>query len=334
MLRNCELLSIRNGLTPPTHGVGSRIGLLLASSNGDQCPGFEFGTPLRRSEPTIILTCRDHRFGCGMSGIDALPLEWAVRHFGQRARVRVGEGLQRRLSRCVGERRSRRDDVSKDLVRGRCDCGIGRGGGREPSRQQVRPIVLRRDRVDGVVDGAFDHPHAHLGRGRGSARGRRKGVERVDRGQVPGIDGIGAAAPGLIDVDAAAPTTATRLTSAATPKRCFMTLPSRSRLSADLPGPARSCQTSHWWDPLPAGHACGNELAPPDWVRGPLLHRRRPCAPDRARAPPRRLKPDRPDPTTRRRAGCQAPSSRWSPAATTPRSRTGLPRYSAPSARS
>src|SRR6187431_1947595 len=44
MLRNCELLSIRNGLTPPTHGVGSRIGLLLASSNGDQCPGFGFGS--------------------------------------------------------------------------------------------------------------------------------------------------------------------------------------------------------------------------------------------------------------------------------------------------
>src|SRR5262245_21652461 len=43
-LRNCDPLSMRNGFTPPTHGLGSRIGLLLASSNGDQCPGLEFGT--------------------------------------------------------------------------------------------------------------------------------------------------------------------------------------------------------------------------------------------------------------------------------------------------
>src|SRR5262249_25564626 len=43
-LRNCDRLWRRNGLTPPTHGVGSRIGLPLASRKGDQCPGLAFGT--------------------------------------------------------------------------------------------------------------------------------------------------------------------------------------------------------------------------------------------------------------------------------------------------
>src|SRR6478735_11855102 len=41
--RNCEELWIRNGLTSPAHGVGSRTGTPPTRS-GCQCPGAEFGT--------------------------------------------------------------------------------------------------------------------------------------------------------------------------------------------------------------------------------------------------------------------------------------------------
>src|SRR5215208_7552537 len=43
-VRNCEELVIRNGRTPPTHGVGSRTGVPLGLKSGCQCPGAEFGT--------------------------------------------------------------------------------------------------------------------------------------------------------------------------------------------------------------------------------------------------------------------------------------------------
>jgi hypothetical protein len=44
-VRNCEELDMRKGFTPPTHGVGSRIGCPVAGlTSGCQCPGAEFGT--------------------------------------------------------------------------------------------------------------------------------------------------------------------------------------------------------------------------------------------------------------------------------------------------
>src|SRR5215207_5461593 len=44
-VRNCDELSMRNGLTPPTHGVGSRMGSpVVGSVSGHQCPGAVFGT--------------------------------------------------------------------------------------------------------------------------------------------------------------------------------------------------------------------------------------------------------------------------------------------------
>src|SRR6476659_3804997 len=42
--RNCEELCRKNGFTPPTHGVGSRIGWPPSERSGDQCPGAVFGS--------------------------------------------------------------------------------------------------------------------------------------------------------------------------------------------------------------------------------------------------------------------------------------------------
>src|SRR5215211_6262403 len=44
-VRNCDELCMRKGFTPPTQGVGSRIGWPVAGlMSGCQCPGAEFGT--------------------------------------------------------------------------------------------------------------------------------------------------------------------------------------------------------------------------------------------------------------------------------------------------
>jgi hypothetical protein len=43
-VRNCEELCIRNGRTPPTHGVGSSICVPSGFNSGCQCPGSELGT--------------------------------------------------------------------------------------------------------------------------------------------------------------------------------------------------------------------------------------------------------------------------------------------------
>src|SRR5215218_5888759 len=42
-VRNCDELCIRNGSTPPTHGVGSCT-VVPFGATGSQCPGFESGT--------------------------------------------------------------------------------------------------------------------------------------------------------------------------------------------------------------------------------------------------------------------------------------------------
>src|SRR5215216_3796189 len=44
MVRNCDGLCIRNGRTPPTHAVGSSIGVPSGFRSGHQCPGAVFGT--------------------------------------------------------------------------------------------------------------------------------------------------------------------------------------------------------------------------------------------------------------------------------------------------
>jgi hypothetical protein len=44
-VRNCDELCMRKGFTPPTQGVGSRMGCPVAGlMRGCQCPGAEFGT--------------------------------------------------------------------------------------------------------------------------------------------------------------------------------------------------------------------------------------------------------------------------------------------------
>src|SRR5207248_7547069 len=42
-VRNCDELSIRNGRTPPTQGVGSSICVSSGFSSGCQCPALSFG---------------------------------------------------------------------------------------------------------------------------------------------------------------------------------------------------------------------------------------------------------------------------------------------------
>src|SRR6478752_5292849 len=44
-LRNCDELVMKNGRTPPTHGVGSRIGApVVGLISGAQCPTAVLGT--------------------------------------------------------------------------------------------------------------------------------------------------------------------------------------------------------------------------------------------------------------------------------------------------
>ena len=82
------------------------------------------------------------------------------------------------------------DDVLQNQVRGRRD---GRFIGRcvaEPSVQKVRPVMLRRDRVDRVVDGPLNHPHVDLRCRWCSARRAwkprpRNAGDRADRNEVP-----------------------------------------------------------------------------------------------------------------------------------------------------
>src|SRR6266542_3190149 len=49
-VRNCEELCIANGRPPPTHGVGSRIGVPSGFISGCQCPD---GTPLLPPTPWV-----------------------------------------------------------------------------------------------------------------------------------------------------------------------------------------------------------------------------------------------------------------------------------------
>ena len=100
---------------------------------------------------------------------------------------------RREQGRPVGERDAlghRFHDVLQNQVSGRCD---GRFIGRcisEPPLQEVRPKVLRRDRVDRVVDGPLDHSHVDLRcRGCPASGPRKPGSwnpdDRTDRNDVP-----------------------------------------------------------------------------------------------------------------------------------------------------
>ena len=69
--RNCEELWMRNGLTLPAHGVGSRVG---APPRSERLPVSGSGVrhPRRRPEPPVALSRVEHGLGCRVSDRDAL----------------------------------------------------------------------------------------------------------------------------------------------------------------------------------------------------------------------------------------------------------------------
>ena len=179
-VRNCEELCMRNGFTPPTHGVGSRIGCRRRLMSGCQCPASEFGTHCdgpnrpspsrarrssrrppraRRRSPAVLN---------GPSGIapsEAAYVEW--RACSESRLSGPGMGLSGHG----------RDDVVRARRRPRLRQ-------RRPSRrfapeaplEQVRPVLLRLDRVDRVVHGALHHAHVDpKGRWGTAVRSRNRG---------------------------------------------------------------------------------------------------------------------------------------------------------------
>ena len=177
-------------MTSPTHGVGSsdrravrrhRIPVAWVRVRHEQ----------ERREPSIVLPRVDHRLRRRGAGSDPLILERRVGHRVLRSVVLRRE--RREQGRPVGERDGLRDgldDVLQNQVRGRCD---GRFIGRlvsEPSVQKVRPVMLRRDRVDRVIDSPLNHPHVDLRCRWCSARCAWKprpgnAGDRADRNEVP-----------------------------------------------------------------------------------------------------------------------------------------------------
>ena len=69
---------MRKGLTPPTHGVGSRIGPVAADQRLPMS-GRGVRHPLRRPEPPVALTGSDHRRRRRVPGGDSLGLATASR---------------------------------------------------------------------------------------------------------------------------------------------------------------------------------------------------------------------------------------------------------------
>ena len=154
-------------------------------ATGSQYPGFAFGT--HWDGPNLPSSCLASIMACAA----AVPGDSHILE--RRVGYRVLRGLVlRRERREHGFPRGERDalgngldDVLQNQVRG---CRDGRFIGcsvAEPSLQKVRPVVLRRDRVDRVVHGPLDHSHVDLSGRRCSACRPGKRGERADRNEVP-----------------------------------------------------------------------------------------------------------------------------------------------------
>ena len=108
-------------------------------------------------------------------------------------------------SRATGERRSLgcgRDELGEHVVRRRCDGSVDRRLRAGAPLEQIRPMLLRPDRVDRVVHGALHHAHVDLERGWRTAVRRRERAERARRDLVPvghltGVGPVGGAAETL-----------------------------------------------------------------------------------------------------------------------------------------
>ena len=148
-LRNCDELWMKNGFTPPTHGVGSRIGSPVGGLiSGCQCPTPVSGThwdgpnrpsPALESSMALAAACP-----IGMPCLLKALLPIAASD----AAYCVARAAQE--SRATGERRSfgcGRDEVGQDVVRSRCDGSVDRRlRSRTPLEQYTRcffgPIAL------------------------------------------------------------------------------------------------------------------------------------------------------------------------------------------------
>ena len=154
---------MRNGSTPPTHGVGSRIGCPVAGSMSG-CPVSR----ARRSAPTE--TARTgHRPASPRSSPRAAAAPRRSPALGRRVRYR-GErvGVLRRRATPAGSPWSDAGcsgTVETMFVRIRyaavATAASFEACAGEAPVQQVRPVVLRLDRVDRVVDRPLDHRHVH-----------------------------------------------------------------------------------------------------------------------------------------------------------------------------
>ena len=157
-------LSIRNGRTSPTHGVGSSICVPSGFSSGCQCPGSEFGTHgdgPKRPSPAVRRSSRRRRRSPRRSR--ALAAGCPV---SPQATSRTPSPAPSKSARPVRERtarRHRRDDVGEDAVRRGRGRGVLRGLRGESGSEEIRAMRAF-DGVDGVVDGALAHRHVDLDR--------------------------------------------------------------------------------------------------------------------------------------------------------------------------
>src|SRR6476646_11597722 len=69
-VRNCDELSMRNGFTPPTHGVGSRMSP-AAFESGHQCPTAVLGT--HWDGPNRPSSARASSMACAAAWPTAMP---------------------------------------------------------------------------------------------------------------------------------------------------------------------------------------------------------------------------------------------------------------------
>ena len=193
-LRNCEELSMRNGVTPPAHGVGSRIGAPAALRSGCQWPtvasGSHWESPNRPS-PTLASS-----IAVAAAWPIAMPLFLEAPPSIASSEAAYSEASVARRAPPTRERSPvgcRRDELREHVVRRRCDGSVDRGGRTGTLLEQVRLEFLLADRVDRVVHGALHHAHVDLeGRRRPAVR-PRNGNERRRRDLVPVSDltGVG-----------------------------------------------------------------------------------------------------------------------------------------------
>ena len=164
-VRNCDELSIRNGRTPPTHGVGSSIGVPSGFNSGCQCPGSSFGFhgdgPKRPSPSRAAIIASAAAFPAaipwvldGPSGIAASEVSYSVSSDCNRS-ARFGNGMRAGTVETMFERTR----YAAVAAAASFEAVAAKRG-----LEEIWPTMLRLDRVDRVVDRALDHRQIDLER--------------------------------------------------------------------------------------------------------------------------------------------------------------------------